>query len=256
MFFLADLSTSLADAVPTLLLLIGLELVLGVDNVLVISILSNRLAPAERDKARILGLALALIVRIGMLFGVTWLLGLDEPLTEVFPALKDMGAVQWFAWLSWKDLILIAGGLFLLYKAATEIHHTVEMRDEHHIEAKKNSYGAIVGQIVALDIVFSIDSVITAVGMTPHLWVIITAVVLSFVIILAFAKPIGDFILRNPALKILALSFLVTIGVTIFMEGMHRHVEKAFIYLPMGFALAVELLQMRYAKNSKRHAKP
>jgi predicted tellurium resistance membrane protein TerC len=253
MFFLADVSYSLADAIPTLLLLIGLELVLGVDNVLVISILSNRLPEGERGKARIIGLTLALLVRVGMLFGVTWLLGLDEPLSEVFPAFKERALAQWFAWLSWKDLILIAGGLFLLYKAATEIHHTVEIQDEHHLEAKRQSYWGIVGQIVALDIVFSIDSVITAVGMTPHLWVIITAVVLSFGIILAFAKPIGDFILRNPALKILALSFLVTIGVTIFMEGMHKHVEKAFIYLPMGFALAVELLQMRYSKNKQRH---
>lgn len=252
MFFLADLSATLADALPTLLLLIGLELVLGVDNVLVISILSNRLPAEQRPKARIIGLTLALGVRIAMLFGVTWLLGLDKPLRVEYPALGKIALANWVTWLSWKDLILVAGGLFLLYKAVIEIHHTVEMKEEHGPEAKKNGYWAVVGQIVLLDIVFSIDSVITAVGMTKHLWVIITAVVLSFLIILAFARPIGEFIMRNAALKILALAFLVTIGVTIFMEGTHRHVEKAYIYLPMGFALGVELLQMRHSRNQRR----
>ena len=253
MFFLADAAATLSDALPTLLLLIGLELVLGVDNVLVISILSNRLPEAQRPKARLIGLTLAMLVRVAMLFGVTWLLGLDKPLGKEFPVLQEQSATRLFAWLSWKDLILVTGGLFLLYKAVVEIHHTVEMKDEHGPKARKNSYWAVIGQIVALDIVFSIDSVITAVGMTKHLWVIISAVVLSFVVILAFARPIGEFILRNPALKILALAFLVTIGVTIFMEGMHRHVEKAYIYLPMGFALGVELLQMRHSRNAAKN---
>lgn len=252
MIFLADAAITLTDALPTLLLLIGLELVLGVDNVLVISILSNRLPERERGKARILGLSLAMLVRVGMLFGVTWLLKLDVPLKEEYPVLSGLVWLGWLTWLSWKDLILVLGGLFLLYKAVVEIHHTVEMKEDYEISARKSSYGSIVMQIVALDIVFSIDSVITAVGMTKHLWVIITAVVVSFGIILAFARPIGDFILRNPALKILALAFLVTIGVTIFMEGTHRHVEKAYIYLPMGFALAVELLQMRLTKNIQK----
>ena len=252
MFFLADITATLGDALPTLLLLIGLELVLGVDNVLVISILSNRLPEEQRPKARLIGLTLALVVRIAMLFGVTWLLSLDKPLREEYPALQGVAVANLISWLSWKDLILVAGGLFLLYKAVVEIHHTVELKDEHGVTARKNGYWGVVGQIVLLDIVFSIDSVITAVGMTKHLWVIITAVLLSFAIILAFARPIGEFILRNTALKILALSFLVTIGVTIFMEGTHRHVEKAYIYLPMGFALGVELLQMRHSRNQQR----
>ncbi len=249
---LADVAATLTDALPTLFLLIGLELVLGVDNVLVISILCNRLPKDQQSKARLIGLTLAMVVRILMLFGVTWLLKLNVPLKEEYPFLAGWTIIGWITWLSWKDLILVSGGLFLLYKAVVEIHHTVEMREEHHTEDRKNSYWAIVGQIVLLDIVFSLDSVITAVGMTKHIWVIITAVIASFAIILAFAKPIGDFILRNPALKILALAFLVTIGVTIFMEGTHRHVEKAYIYLPMGFALAVELLQMRLSKNMTR----
>lgn len=249
---LADVAFTLSDALPTLLLLVGLELVLGVDNVLVISILSNRLPPEQRNKARLVGLTLAMVVRILMLFGVAWLLKLNVPLRDEFPALASMGWLSWLTWLAWKDIILVAGGLFLIYKAVKEIHHTVEAHDEHHTGGGKAGYWPVVGQIILLDIVFSLDSVITAVGMTSHMWVIITAVVLSFGIILAFARPIGEFILRNPSLKILALAFLVTIGVTIFMEGMHKHVEKAYIYLPMGFALGVELLQMRHAKNLRR----
>jgi len=155
--------------------------------------------------------------------------------------------------LSVRDLILLAGGLFLLYKAVREIHHTVELKEEQQAAAGKLRGGfiSVISQIVLLDIVFSIDSVITAVGLTDNLWVIILAVLLSFLAILVYAKPVGDFILDHPALKILALSFLITIGITIFMEGLHRHVPKAYIYLPMGFALLVELLQMRYEKNRK-----
>jgi predicted tellurium resistance membrane protein TerC len=153
-----------------------------------------------------------------------------------------------------RDLILLAGGLFLLYKAVHEIHHTVEFREAEHgpDQQASGAFASIITQIVLLDIVFSIDSVITAVGLTQQLWIIVSAVVLSFAGILFFARPIGDFILRHPALKILALSFLITIGVTIFMEGLHKHVPKAYIYLPMGFALMVEMLQMRYEHNRRR----
>ena len=229
----------MADALALLALLIGLELVLGVDNVLVIAIFVGRLPREKRNKARILGLALALVARIVLLGLVVFLAGLTRP-------------VVWN--LSVRDLILIAGGLFLLYKAVKEIHHTLALEDEHTGSATSgtDAYAAIITQIVLLDIVFSIDSVITAVGLTTHLWIIVTAVVLSFMGILFFAGPIGDFILKHPALKILALSFLITIGVTIFMEGVHKHVPKAYIYLPMGFALMVELLQMRYEHNRSR----
>ncbi len=229
----------MADALALLALLVGLELVLGVDNVLVIAIFVGRLPEAQRQKARVIGLGLALVARIGMLGLVVFLAGLTEP-------------ILWG--LSTRDWILIAGGLFLLYKAVKEIHGTVTLEDEHHDDADGGSsaFSAVIGQIIMLDIVFSIDSVITAVGLTTHLWIIITAVVLSFVGILFFAGPIGDFILRHPALKILALSFLVTIGVTLFMEGLHQHVPKAYIYLPMGFALGVEMLQMRYEYNKRK----
>ena len=229
----------MGDALGLLALLIGLELVLGVDNVLVIAIFVGRLPEHQRQKARVAGLSLALVARIVMLAVVVALASLTRPVIADF---------------SVRDLILLAGGLFLLYKAAREIHHTVEIEEEDHGsgEGKSASFAAIITQIVLLDIVFSVDSVITAVGLTQQLWIIVTAVVLSFVGILFYARPIGDFILRHPALKILALSFLITIGVTIFMEGMHKHVPKAYIYLPMGFALLVEMLQMRYDHNRRR----
>jgi len=229
----------MADALALLALLIGLELVLGVDNVLVIAIFSGRLPEAQRGKARMVGLTLAMVARILMLFAVLALTNITRPI--------GFG-------LSVRDIILLAGGLFLLYKAVREIHHTVELKEEKSTAAgtAAKSFAAVIAQIVVLDIVFSIDSVITAVGLTDQTWVIISAVVLSFAGILFYAKPVGEFILRNPALKILALSFLITIGVTIFMEGMHQHVPKGYIYLPMGFALLVEILQMRYEHNRRR----
>ncbi len=229
----------MADALGVLALLIGLEIVLGVDNVLVIAIFVGRLPEDQRQKARIVGLSVAMLARIVMLAVVVALASLTRPIV---------------ANVSVRDLILLAGGLFLLYKAVREIHHTVEFKDAAHgpDQQRSGAFASIITQIVLLDIVFSVDSVITAVGLTQQLWIIVSAVVLSFVGILFFARPIGDFILRHPALKILALSFLITIGVTIFMEGLHKHVPKAYIYLPMGFALMVEMLQMRYEHNLRR----
>ncbi len=228
---------NMADTLGLLALLIGLELVLGVDNILVISIFVSRLEESRRNLARIIGLSLALVARLGMLALVLALTNLTEPVL--------------FHW-SVRDLLLLAGGLFLLYKAAKEIHHTVELHDTHPSAGKVHGFAAVIVQIVLLDIVFSIDSVITAVGLTHIVWIIISSVVVSFIAILFFSKPIGDFIMRTPTIKILALSFLITIGVTIFMEGMHQHVPKAYIYLPMGFALMVEILQLRYDSNKKR----
>jgi predicted tellurium resistance membrane protein TerC len=228
------------DSLATLALLLGLELVLGIDNILVISIFVSRLKEDERNRARYIGLALALVARLGMLVVVLALASLTTPLFLDF---------------SVRDLLLLAGGLFLLYKAAKEIHHTVELSHEEAVASKAHTFASVITQIVLLDMVFSIDSVITAIGLTSELWVIVTAVVLSFAAILAFARRIGDFIMEHPALKILALSFLITIGVTIFMEGMHKDVPKAYIYLPMGFALGVELLQMRYTRNKQLREK-
>lgn len=230
----------MTDALALLALLVGLELVLGVDNILVISIFVARL-PAERRKAaRMAGLAFALAARIVMLVVLLALAGLTDNILLHF---------------SIRDLILIAGGLFLLFKAVREIHHTVELKDEAAAAtgALLSGFAAIIVQIVLLDIVFSIDSVITAIGLTDQLWIIIGSVLISFVALLFFAGPIGEFIMDHPTLKILALSFLITIGVTIFMEGLHKHVPKAYIYLPMGFALLVELLQLRYEYNQRKN---
>ncbi len=239
-----DFATLLSDtltvnAMATLALLIGLELVLGIDNVLVISIVVSRLPAHERDTARLLGLGIALVARLIFVAGACWLVHLTDPIVAGFP-------------LSWRDAVLIAGGLFLIWKAVKEIHHVVELKDEIGGGHAVSSFGSAIVQIVILDMIFSLDSVITAVGLTPNLLIISFAVIVSFLVILAFAKPIGDFILSRPSLKILALAFLVTIGVTIFLEGIHHEVAKAYIYLPMGFALAVELLQMRRDKNKRR----
>jgi len=231
------------DILAILALLIGLELVLGVDNILVITIFVSRLKKELQQKARIIGLTLAMIARIAMLFLLLQLTELTNPVIWHF---------------SIRDLLLIFGGLFLIYKAVKEIHHTVELKDElpEGELPQESTFRSVITQIVLLDIVFSLDSVITAIGLTDHVWIIITAVIFSFIGILIFAKPIGEFIIDNPALKILALSFLISIGITIFMEGFHKEVPKAYIYLPMGFALAVELLQMRYSRNKKTKKLP
>nr|NQU89700.1 TerC family protein [Bacteroidota bacterium] len=221
-------------------LLVGLELVLGVDNVLVISIFVGRLPKELQNRARLAGLGVALIARIIMLVIVISLAQLTNPLVYDF---------------SVRDLILFFGGLFLIYKAVREIHHTVELKEENDATSGKSirsGFWMIISQIVLLDIVFSVDSVITAVGLTDNIWVIIIAVIVSFVGLLFYAKPVGDFIITNPAIKILALAFLITIGVTIFIEGLHQHIPKAYIYLPMGFALVIELLQMRYEHNKNK----
>lgn len=229
----------MADSIAILSILVGLELVLSVDNILVISIFVLKLEKKHQKTARILGLSFALLARILLLLLILKLSGLTDNIFLNF---------------SIRDLILIAGGLFLLWKAVTEIHNTIEFKDEE-VKVVSNiskDMSIVVFQIVLLDIVFSFDSVITAIGLTNKAWVIIIAVILSFLVILAFAKVIGDFIINHPTLKILALSFLITIGITIFMEGLHKHVPKAYIYLPMGFALFVEMLQLRYEYNKKK----
>ncbi len=226
------------NTLATFSLLVGLEVVLGIDNILLISILTDRLPVAQRARARMIGLGLALGARCLLLLGASAIVKLSEPVLWHF---------------SWKSLILIAGGAFLLFKAVKEIHHVVESTgEEAHLGGTGASFASIISQIILLDIVFSIDSVITAVGLTDNLIVIYSAVVASFALVLIFAGPISRFIQTHPTLKILALSFLITIGVTLGIEGFGGHVPKGYIYLPMGFALAVELLQLRFAHNQKR----
>ncbi len=225
-----------ANLVATFALLVGLEVVLGIDNILMIAIVTDRLSPAERNKIRLIGLSLALGVRCLLLLGASYLVHLSEP-------------VLWG--LSYKSAILISGGAFLIYKAVKEIHHIVEKRDGDHPPVFSGS-SSVIGQIILLDLVFSIDSVVTAVGLTDHLAVIYASVVISFLLVLTFSGKISAFIQKHVALKILALSFLVTIGITLVIEGLGAHVPKGYIYLPMGFALLVELIQMRFSHNQKK----
>lgn len=230
------------NLLATFALLVGLEIVLGIDNILLISILTDRLPPEHRNKARFIGLGIALAARCILLLGASYILQLSQP------------AVMGF---SYKDLILFAGGGFLIYKAVKEIHHAVE--GIGHADAMSTpihmTFSSVISQIVLLDIVFSIDSVITAVGLTNNLLIIYSAVIVSFVFVLAFSGKIARFVQSHPTLKVLALSFLVTIGVTLCVEGFGGHVPKSYIYLPMGFALAVEALQMRLMHNEKKKVK-
>lgn len=226
--------------VLTFCLLVGLELVLGIDNILLISIVTGRLPESQRAKARRVGLGLGFILRFLFVMGASALTQLTTPVA--------------FG-LSWRSIILIAGGAFLLYKATYEIHHTVSAREDHskpNSSSASTSFFSAIIQLLALDAVFSIDSVITAVGLTDRVFIIIAAVLVSFLIVLYFAGAVSSFITKYPAIKILALSFLVTIGVTLFLEGMGYAVPKGYIYLPMGFSLVVELLQMRYAANREK----
>tara|TARA_R110002096_G_scaffold42144_15_gene113784 strand:+ start:11979 stop:12686 length:708 start_codon:yes stop_codon:yes gene_type:complete len=229
----------MADAITVLLLLIALELVLGIDNIVMITIAVARLPEKDRQKARLFGLGLALGARIVMLGLFFVLASLQEPVWRQF---------------SIKDMVLLAGGGFLIWKAIREMHLTVEVSEDHEHGAHRPaaSFAGALSTIVLMDLVFSLDSVITAIGLTENLVVIVVAVVLSFIVVLAFAKPIGEFILENPSFKILALSFLVTIGVVLFAEGMHHHIPKPFIYLPMGFATLVQILQWRMERNRSR----
>ncbi|MBY0472177.1 TerC family protein [bacterium] len=229
------------NLLATFALLVGLELVLGIDNILLISIITDRVAKLQRGKVRVIGLGLALAARLLLLLGASYLVKLDTPV---------IGS------LSYKSLVLLAGGAFLLYKAVKEIHHVVESVPEKGAKAPAHmSFATAVTQILMLDIVFSVDSVITAVGLTDNLMVIYSSVVLSFILVLIFSGAIAAFVQKHATLKILALSFLITIGVTLGIEGMGGHVPKAYIYLPMGFALVVELLQMRFVYNQGRAKK-
>src|SRR5262245_27483449 len=218
-----------------------MEIVLGIDNIVFISILTAKLPPHQQPKARRLGLSLALIFRLGLLYALSWVMGLTEPLFSVFG--KEF---------SGRHRILLGGGLFVMAKATHEIHDKLEV--EH--EEPKNVggarvFGLILVQILALDIVFSLDSVITAVGMAQHIAVMVVAMVIAVGIMLAFAGAIGDFVNRHPSMKILALSFLVLIGVMLVAEGMGQHVGKGYIYFAMAFSLGVELLNMRFRKKAK-----
>ncbi|MDE0545069.1 TerC family protein [Microbacterium sp. C7(2022)] len=234
------------DLIPVFITLFVLEIVLGVDNVIFISILASKLPKEQQAKARNLGLTLAMLMRVILVLFAGWIITLKE---DVF-FIGEMG-------FSWKDLILIAGGLFLVYKAVTEIHHKLEGHEEEHAASGRATvtFGSVLAQILLLDLVFSLDSVITAVGMTENLVIIITVVVLSFGIMLFASRFIFTFVNNHPTVKMLALSFLLLIGVFLVAEGFEVKIDKAFIYGPMAFAILVEALNLTSAARKAKREK-
>ena len=217
-----------------------LELVLGIDNVIFISILSGKL-PAERQaRARFIGLTLALGMRVLLLLSLSWIIGLTEPLFSVFGRA-----------VSGRDLVLLIGGLFLIGKSTHEIHGSLEGEEGQASKRVYSSFASVIVQITLLDIVFSLDSVITAVGMVNNLWIMISAVVISIVAMMFFAGPIGAFVERHPTIKMLALAFLLLIGVTLVGEGLGQHIPKGYIYFAMAFSVLVEVLNMRLRKKAE-----
>lgn len=225
-----------------LLTLTVLEIVLGIDNIIFISILAGRLPVDKRKKARIVGLALAMITRIALLFSLTWIMHLTNPLFNV------LGQE-----ISWRDLILILGGLFLLAKSTHEIHNKLEGPEGEKSTKVFPSFNAVIIQIMLLDIVFSLDSVITAVGMVDKLLVMVIAVVIAVIFMMWFSGRISDFVEDHPTIKMLALSFLLLIGVTLIAEGFDQHIPKGYIYFAMAFSVFVEMLNL---KMRSKHPKP
>lgn len=230
------------EVIISLLTLIALEVVLGIDNIIFISILAGKLPPHLQKKARLWGILLAMIMRLALLAGISFILKLDKELFNL-----------WGNSFSGKDIILVLGGLFLLYKSTKEIYHKLEGAEvNQNAVVKTPSLSNIIGQILLLDLVFSVDSIITAVGLVSEIWVMYTAVIVTVIIMLVAAAPINNFINKHPAFKVLALSFLLLIGFTLLIEGFGVHVPKGYVYFAMAFALLVDIVQMKVAgKNNK-----
>lgn len=228
------------EGIVSLLTLTFLEIVLGIDNIVFISITAGRLPLHQQAKARNFGILLALLVRIGLLFGVSWIIGLKDP----FLTFGDFE-------LSFRDIILVIGGLFLLAKSTSEIHAKLEGHDEEMREVKVMSMRGAIIQIILLDVVFSLDSILTAVGLVDEILIIVIAIVISLGVMLIFARKISDFINNHPAMKLLAISFLMMIGLVLVIEGLHVHVPKGYIYFAMAFSLGIEVLNMKIRKRSK-----
>ncbi len=225
----------------SLLTLTALEIVLGVDNVIFIAIVAGRLPPERQARGRQMGLALALLTRLALLASIAWIIRLTQPLFTIFDHE-----------ISWRDAVLIGGGLFLVYKGTTEIHEGLEAGSGSDAPSgKARSFASVVVQIMLLDIVFSLDSVITAVGMASELWVMMAAVVIAVVIMLAASGPLAAFIERHPTVKMLALSFLLLIGMTLIADGTGFHVPKGYIYAAIGFSVLVEALNQFAARRPK-----
>lgn len=243
MEYLLELAAS-PTAWVALATLVAMEIVLGIDNLIFISILTNKLPEQFRSKARRIGISMALVMRLGLLSTVAWIVQLTEPVIDVFGHA-----------FSWKDMILIAGGLFLLWKATSEIHHSVDPRAKEETKASSTvtlGFAAAIGQILVLDIVFSIDSIITAVGMTEHLPIMIIAVISAVIVMLVAADPLAKFINDNPTVVMLALGFLIMIGMTLIAEGFGAHVPKGYVYAAMAFSTAIEVLNIMSRRARER----
>lgn len=243
-----------------LVALTAMEIVLGIDNVVFISVTSAKLPPEQRKRAQQVGLLVAAGMRILLLLTISWIIGLVEPIFSFsqfgFPA-------EWNEWLtgheefnefSWRDLILLVGGLFLIRSAVLEIHHKVEGQHEVIDEALRPTFAGVIAQIALLDLIFSLDSVLTAVGMAESIWVMITSVILAIIVMMIFASSVSAFVEKHPTVKMLALSFLLLIGVMLVAEGIGTHIEKGYIYFAMGFALLVEALNLWAKRNARRRA--
>lgn len=225
-----------------LLTLIALELVLGVDNIIFISILAGKLPKEDQPRARTTGIMMAVITRVMLLLSLSWIISLDEPFFHLF----GFG-------ISGHDLILIVGGLFLIGKSTFEIHEKLEGQEGHSAAKVSPNFTSVIVQIMLLDIVFSLDSVITAVGMVNEIIIMIIAVIVAAGIMIFLSGPIGDFVERHPTVKMLALSFLLMIGFTLVVEGLHQHIPKGYVYFAMGFSIFVEMINLRVRTD---HAKP
>jgi predicted tellurium resistance membrane protein TerC len=229
----------MVDIIIPLVSLIALEVILGIDNIIFISILADKLPEDQRRKLRLWGISLAMVTRLILLAFISWILKLDHTLFTLFN--NEF---------SGKGIILIIGGLFLIYKSTKEIYHKTEPhKDENTTNSKKRTFGKLLGEVIILDIVFSIDSIITAVGMVKDLWIMYTSVVVTVIIMLFAAKPISEFIRKHPSFKVLALCFLMMIGVALLAEGFHFEIPKGYIYFSMAFAFLVDIIQMKVEKK-------
>ncbi len=230
----------MSDLLIPLISLIFLEVILGIDNVIFISILADKLPPEQRDKLRYWGLGLAMVMRLALLALISWIMKLD---TVLFRLLE----VDFTG----KGIILLLGGLFLIYKSTKEIYAKTESKDGNPVHAKKSSFAKLLGEVILLDLVFSIDSIITAVGMVDNLKIMYAAVIITVIIMLVASKPISNFIQKHPSFKILALCFLMMIGVSLIAEGLHFEIPKGYIYFSMAFAFLVDIVQMKTIPNQK-----
>lgn len=233
-----------ADGWVSLLTLIVMEIILGIDNIIFISLIADRLPKQQQQRGRGIGLSLALLVRIGLLFSISFLIHLTNPLLTI----------RGFE-LSIRDVILMIGGIFLLYKTTHEIHQKIEGDESSSTRGGKMAFSAVITQIVIIDVVFSVDSILTAVGLVDHVAIMIIAVTAAMLVMLAFSKVVSEFINRHPTIKMLALSFLLMIGVLLVADGLHYHVEKKYLYFAMAFSFLVEFLNMRERKVKDKKKK-